>query len=180
METRHFRVVADHAPLVPGHTLVMPKAHYACYGTVPAELDAELAEVRAQVEAFLTTHYGVVTWFENGIFHQTVFHAHLHALPFGALAAPLTRDPQLAGVAVESRHDVRRWYAEQGAYTYIEEPGGMAAIFPADEAIYQATLRALRSRLVGHAPWQGPRERYLNGTAKVQALLAQWRVHENK
>ncbi|HEX7734000.1 MAG TPA: hypothetical protein VF458_04030, partial [Ktedonobacteraceae bacterium] len=30
-ETSHFLLAADHAPLVEGHLLVIPKNHYACY-----------------------------------------------------------------------------------------------------------------------------------------------------
>ncbi len=33
-ETPHFWLAADHAPLVEGHLLVIPKQHYACYGDV--------------------------------------------------------------------------------------------------------------------------------------------------
>lgn len=32
-ETSKFLVVTDHAPLVEGHLLIIPKCHYACYGS---------------------------------------------------------------------------------------------------------------------------------------------------
>ena len=39
-ETPNFLLAADHAPLVEGHILIIPKQHFACYGEVPAKLDA--------------------------------------------------------------------------------------------------------------------------------------------
>jgi diadenosine tetraphosphate (Ap4A) HIT family hydrolase len=41
-ETPNFLLAADHAPLVEGHVLIIPKQHYTCYGVVPNPLDAEL------------------------------------------------------------------------------------------------------------------------------------------
>lgn len=102
----NFLIVADHAPLVPGHTLIIPRAHYPCYGAVPEELDAELAAVRARVRGFLERTYPAVMWFEHGVFHQTVYHAHLHAMPMGTVAPSVTRDPELGGHPVAGRADV--------------------------------------------------------------------------
>ncbi len=174
METEHFRAVADHAPLVTGHILVMPRTHFACYGTVPAEWDAELAAIRAKITAFLTAQYQAVVWMENGVFHQTVYHAHLHALPLGPVAPSVVEMPELAGRAVTSLADVRRWYAEHGPYTYLEEPDGQAAFFPADEMRYRRLLFALYTQTGQNEPWQAPAERLRTGAPRVNALMAAW------
>ena len=174
-ETEHFRVVADHAPLVSGHTLVMPHAHYACYGEVPCEWDEELAVLRARITAFLTTHYQAVVWFEHGVFHQTVYHAHLHAMPLGAVTPSIVRDPELHGHSLATRADLRTWYAAHGPYTYLEEPDGTAAIFLPEETRYRHLLRTLHSRTARREAWQGPHERYQQGAPRVTTLLTQWR-----
>jgi diadenosine tetraphosphate (Ap4A) HIT family hydrolase len=82
-ETDHFLVIADHAPLAEGHLLIVPRDHYACYGALPAEFDEEALELRQRVTDFLTATYRAPVFFEHGVFRQTVFHAHLHALPLG-------------------------------------------------------------------------------------------------
>ena len=46
-ETPNFLLAADHAPLVEGHILIIPKHHYVCYGEVPARLDDELLALDA-------------------------------------------------------------------------------------------------------------------------------------
>lgn len=174
-ETAHFRVVADHAPLLAGHTLVMPKEHFACYGAVPSALDGELAEIRARVAAFLTEAYGAVSWFEHGVFHQTVYHAHLHALPFGPVLPSVVRDPAIEHHPIAGRDDVRGWYAAHGPYVYLEEPGGAAAIFAPREDRYFHVLGTLRDRTNGRL-WLPPTQRYLEGQPKVQALLERWQA----
>jgi diadenosine tetraphosphate (Ap4A) HIT family hydrolase len=177
-ETEHFRVVADHAPLVAGHTLVMPKEHFDCYGTVPAALDEELAAIRARVTTFLTEAYGAVSWFEHGVFHQTVFHAHLHAMPFGPVQPTVVRDPAIEHHPVATRDAVRAWYAANGPYVYLEEPDGAAAIFAPREDRYFHVLRTLRDRTSGHGAWLPPTLRYTAGQPKVRALLERWQANE--
>ena len=177
-ETPHFRIVADHAPLVAGHTLIIPKEHYACYGAVPASLDAELAETRARVTTFLTREYGAVAWFEHGIFHQTVFHAHLHAMPFGPVTPSVVRDPAIEHHPMTSRDDVRAWYATHGAYVYLEEADGAAAIFAPRKDRYFHVLGTLRDRTNGGDAWLIPSLRYTAGQPKVRALLEKWRATE--
>lgn len=176
-ETEHFRVVADHAPLVSGHTLVMPRAHLACYGEVPAEWDDELAGLRAQITAFLTEAYQPVVWFEHGVFHQTVYHAHLHAMPLGLVNPTVVGDPALEGHTVAGRAEVRAWYAEHGPYTYLEEPDGAAALFAADEARYHRVLMTLHRHTPRREAWQGPAERYQQGAPRVRALMERWHAY---
>src|SRR5258705_857588 len=125
-ETEHFFLLADHAPLVEGHLLIIPRAHYACFGALPVDLEDELLALKARVRAFFVARYQTPAFFEHGVFRQTVPHAHLHALPFGALAVDL---PALAGdlpalaaaggAAARSLQDVRRWYAQHGHHFYL-------------------------------------------------------------
>src|SRR5215470_1122324 len=56
-ETPNFLIVTDHAPLVEGHLLIIPRRHYTCFGDVPAELDAELFTLKKEVQQFLSQYY---------------------------------------------------------------------------------------------------------------------------
>ena len=91
-ETTAFLVVADHAPLVEGHILIIPKSHYACYGEVPAELDAELLALKREVQEFFAQYYAPAVFWEHGVFRQTVFHAHLHCFPLVTQSMSWRRD----------------------------------------------------------------------------------------
>jgi diadenosine tetraphosphate (Ap4A) HIT family hydrolase len=177
--TEHFYLLADNAPLVEGHALIIPRDHYACYGALPAAWDDELLPLKARVSRFEMERYRPPIFFEHGVFGQTVYHAHLHAVPLGpsgldvhALAAP-------DGRPVEGLADVRDWWETQGQYFYLESPldGSKqteAAIFPPREGPYVRVLTMLRQRSHIYNPWQPQFVRRMNGSDKVRALGAQW------
>ncbi|MBE3558851.1 MAG: HIT family protein, partial [Ktedonobacteraceae bacterium] len=116
-ETATFRVVADHAPLVEGHLLIIPREHYTCYGDVPAALDAELFTFKQEVRRFFNRFYDPPVFWEHGIFRQTVFHAHLHCFPFGAIPYDLATG--LHALTINTQDDIRAWHATHGHYFYL-------------------------------------------------------------
>jgi len=192
-QTAHFYVLADHAPLVAGHTLIIPRAHYACYGAVPAALEAEFLALKRRMRRFLTAAYGVPSFFEHGVFRQTVFHAHLHALPFGPVGAfdveALAADQ--GGAPVHSLADVRAWYAERGHYTYLETPlpaqapdgatgehqdFGVAALFPPVMRSYRSALGMLQAQTATIGQWRPPAARYAERAPLLAELAAKWQA----
>lgn len=182
-ETEHFFLLADHAPLVEGHLLIIPRAHYACFGALPVDLEDELLALKARVRAFFVARYQTPAFFEHGVFRQTVPHAHLHALPFGALAVDLPALAADGGRAARSLEDVRRWYGEHGHYFYLEQPHdgagyGEAAIFPPVEARYFAVLAALRQAAGRLTPFQPQPVRRALGAGRVRALAAAWHAYD--
>src|SRR5260221_3156103 len=72
-ETPTFLIVADHAPLVEGHILIIPKQHYACFGAMPAALDVEIQALKQQVEHFSDNYYAPEAFWNHGIFGQCAF-----------------------------------------------------------------------------------------------------------
>ena len=181
-ETEHFLVLADHAPLIEGHLLIVPRQHYACYGALPHELEGEFLTLRRQIKAFFGAMYRPPVFFEHGVFRQTVFHAHLHAFPFGYLPLDVAKLAQPDGRLVSSLEDIRRWYAERGHYFYLEQPpldGGvaLAAVFPPLEARYFAVLGMLRESASAQGGWNPPAMRRLLGGPKMRALADKWRAY---
>jgi diadenosine tetraphosphate (Ap4A) HIT family hydrolase len=180
-ETDHFLILADHAPLVEGHLLIIPRQHYACYGAVPADLEEELLAIKRRVAAFLRGTYRAPAFFEHGVFRQTVCHAHLHAIPLGA--EDFHVDPLLArgGRRVSAPHDVRDWYSAPGPYFYVEQSStdgapAEAGVFPPELSHYFSALDMLRTAAGNISGWQPQPVRRLTGRAKIEALAAQWRL----
>jgi 8-oxo-dGTP diphosphatase len=122
VETPQFIVVCDRAPLVPGHLLIIPRPHLACYGALPRLLSDEFHALKGRVAEFLAEAYAPPVFFEHGLVAQTVPHAHLHAVPTSAEAAPLA-GLRADGIAARARGlgSLRRWYAQRGPYVYYEE-----------------------------------------------------------
>ena len=79
-EGRHFYVVADHAPVAEAHLLLIPKVHYPHLAALPPELDEEFHALKAHLGDFVRGNYGRLTYWENGVFGQSVPHAHLHTI----------------------------------------------------------------------------------------------------
>ena len=180
-ETSNFLVAADHAPLVEGHLLIIPKRHYACYGTVPSELDAELFTLKHEAQQFLGRFYAPVVFWEHGIFRQTVFHAHLHCFPFGEAQY----DPMegLHSVVIHSQDDIRSWYAAKGHYFYMEDARTALLFMPEVErylyVIKNVFQHGIRSR-GGHGGWRPPQQRYVEGVPLIEAMVEKWHTFQQQ
>lgn len=182
-ETEHFYVLADHAPLVEGHTLIIPRDHHACFGAIPDAYEAELVAIRRRVADFLTATYRAPAFFEHGVFHQSVFHAHLHAMPFGSLDLPSDLFTADGARPAASLADIRDWYASHGHYFYLEMPasGGAttAAVFPPNETRYWQVLAALRHATSRHTEWHPQPIRRELGRPLMRSLQQKWQTFDS-
>ncbi len=181
-ETDHFLVIADHAPLAEGHLLIVPRDHYACYGALPVAFDEEARDLRGRVTAFLTATYHAPIFFEHGVFRQTVFHAHLHALPLGAANPGFIAEIAGIGSPASSPDALRAWYAEQGHYFYLDTEWGDSGareplLFPADLEVYFQVMGTLRTHTAHTAAWIPPAIRQMQGGDKMRAVAAAWRAY---
>lgn len=180
-ETPHFLLAADHAPLVEGHLLIIPKHHYICYGDVPAELDAELLALKNEVHRFFTQVYAPPVYWEHGVFRQTVFHAHLHCFPWGTTGYDLSE--RLHNAVVSSQEDIRTWYATRGHYFYMED-SQIALLFAPERERYLGIVknvfwRGIASR--GIKPeWRPPQQRYEEGAPLIKAIAQKWKLYEQQ
>ncbi|MBX5451771.1 MAG: HIT family protein [Thermogemmatispora sp.] len=177
-ETPAFLLVADHAPLVEGHLLIIPKHHYACYGAVPAALDRDLLALRRLVSRFAARWYAPLLFWEHGVFGQTVFHAHLHCIPFGVTSywPRLERMAPLA-ILVQEQEEIRRWYRERGHYFYVED-SQRALLFPPDpdcyrQVIYEVLWKSLSPEQQRRG-WQRKEVRQREGASWLAATARKW------
>jgi diadenosine tetraphosphate (Ap4A) HIT family hydrolase len=183
-ETSSFYAAADHAPLVSGHILIIPKAHYACYGAIPAALEKEFLALKDMLSRFLAEVYRAPTFFEHGVFRQTVAHAHLHAIPLGPADMALeAMAVQSGGKAFHTQAELRAWYATRGQYFVLETPGDpeknarpQAAIFPPEMGVYGRALSTLHTLTNAREGWSPPQLRYATRGPKTRALLQAWQT----
>lgn len=180
-ETPHFLIVADYAPLVEGHLLIIPRHHYACYGEVPAELDAELFALKREIQQFFKEFYVPAVFWEHGIFRQTVFHAHLHCFPFGV--AQYSLEETMHSLVVQSQDDIRNWYVMHGQYFYMED-ARLALLFEPEMDTYLHIIRDVLWRgasTYGLAKtWRSSQQRQDEGFPLIAATLAKWRQFQQQ
>jgi diadenosine tetraphosphate (Ap4A) HIT family hydrolase len=119
-ETPSLYVMPDKFPLLPGHLLIISKAHLRCHAEGASEAEAELEAAAARVRRFLWEAYGTpaLVW-ENGVFGQTVFHAHLHLIPVSSQQLPGHLDEPGDILPVDDWEPVRRQFARDGGYRYM-------------------------------------------------------------
>ncbi|SRR5712691_6288072 len=178
--TPTFLVITDHAPLVEGHLLIIPKYHYACYGDVPAELDAELFALKREVQQFLAYYYAPVIFWEHGIFRQTVFHAHLHCFPFGPIEYDLSQG--LHAAVVHSQEDIRAWYSKRGHYFYMEN-AQQAFLFAPEMERYLPIIQGITHAVIarsGQRSWRSSQQRQEMGAPLIEATVARWRLFQQQ
>jgi diadenosine tetraphosphate (Ap4A) HIT family hydrolase len=180
-ETPTFRILADHAPLVPGHMLIVPRMHYACYGTVPATLDDELLALKQEVQRFFGRYYEPSVFWEHGVFHQTVFHAHLHCFPVSTIHYDPATNLHASQVSVQEA--IRTWYNTHGPYFYLEDTTHGAFLFAPTLASYQSIIQKLWQAAMAHnkqtARLPPPLRRKLSGPF-IQDLQATWLLFQEE
>ena len=182
-ETPNFRLVADHAPLVEGHILIEPKLHYACYGALPAELDAEFLALKQEAQRFLQHNYLPPIFWEHGIFHQSVFHAHVHCFPFGTLDQKQHDLCQKIAVeTVQTLDDIRAWYVTKGQYFYLEPDKAFLYAPKTDDyiRIIQGVIWPKVSTLNNQKLWHSSQQRQKEGVSRIAATFAKWRMFEQQ
>ncbi len=84
-EDSKFRVIMDASPATKGHSLILPKEHYANIFEMPEDLAADAMKLAKKMAAHMTEKLGCDGFNlvqNNGeAAGQTVFHFHLHLIP---------------------------------------------------------------------------------------------------
>lgn len=182
-ETPTFRILADHAPLVEGHMLIVPRQHYACYGAVPATLDAELIALKREIQRFFLQFYAPIVFWEHGVFRQTVFHGHLHCFPFGELSqAQYELCEEFKAAIVHSQDDIRAWYAAHGTYYYLEASRGAFLFAPQMDLYVRIIQEVLWPCASARSPngWRSSVQRLEEGGPLIAALAARWQFFQRQ
>ncbi len=115
--TDTFFVVCDVHPLTEGHILIIPKEHIACVGAFSDKLFEEFLTLYRQASSFIKTTYGAMSSFEHGVLGQTVFHTHVHILPYHGDASAIL--PEGVNHIQPFRIDqLREVYQREGKYLF--------------------------------------------------------------
>jgi diadenosine tetraphosphate (Ap4A) HIT family hydrolase len=171
-EGQDFFVIADFAPVADAHILLIPKQHFPHLAAIPSELEEEFQALKTHIGDFVRTHYGRLTNWENGVFGQSVPHAHLHFLS-------VEMDKDLIaqhGAPVQSLSDLREHHAKHASHYFLVEHAGVGRVIPPDPQIYWSIISDAKTRNGGTWRYTAA-ERRVQGRAQVEALIHRWREH---
>ena len=84
-EDEKFRVIMDLGPATRGHSLILPKEHYANLYEIPEDLAADAAKLAKKLAIRMTEKLGAdgfkIIQSNNEAAGQTVPHYHVHLIP---------------------------------------------------------------------------------------------------
>ncbi len=118
-KSRCFTVLCDVHPLVEGHLLIIPKRHTSCAGEYTKEEWNDFLPLYERMSNWVLQKFGSVATFEHGKIGQTVFHSHIHILPFPQKIEqiiPEGKEKLLPLNTVEELVDV---FQQDGQYLYV-------------------------------------------------------------
>jgi diadenosine tetraphosphate (Ap4A) HIT family hydrolase len=119
VEGERFWVVCDIHPLVGGHILVIPREHISCVGALNLGDFLEFKDWYEKVSQFIKNNYGPLVVFEHGITGQTVFHSHVHFLPFKGQLVDIISQADEAK-KIDSLDQIQEEFKAKGQYLFLE------------------------------------------------------------
>jgi diadenosine tetraphosphate (Ap4A) HIT family hydrolase len=125
--TERFVVIPDISPLVPGHVMIVPKAHILSFGAIEAADRDEFLGIVTATRTILKEYYGSSVILEHGTSSldpvaDHVTHAHLHLVPAAIDLRDALRNFNTTMIA--SLSDLSRWAARDAEYIYFESCAG--------------------------------------------------------
>lgn len=119
VESKNFYIFCDPHPLTEGHLLIIPKKHLSCIGEYSNKLMDEFIELDKLASNFLAENYGSVSSFEHGKFGQTVYHSHVHYLPFNGSPKDIIPEGGNKIYPFENIKELKDIFQKDGGYLYF-------------------------------------------------------------
>lgn len=118
-ETNKFWVACDVHPLTEGHLLIIPKQHLSCIGEYPSDVYNEFLDLYETYLRVLNSNYGTIAAFEHGKIGQTVFHSHVHLLPFDGRPENIIPEDLGKIKSIENISELKEIYRTQDKYLFF-------------------------------------------------------------
>ncbi len=117
--TDSFSIVSDANPIIEGHILIIPKDHVSCIGGYSKKLFKEFMELDTKVSQFIKGKYGSVSSFEHGIFGQTVFHSHVHYIPFSGKPTEIIPEGKEKITKIQNFKELKSFLQKDDGYLFF-------------------------------------------------------------
>lgn len=118
-ETENFSIVCDAHPLEEGHILIIPKQHISCIAEYSEEVYKEFLQLYKKCSDFVKKTYGSISTFEHGKFGQTVFHSHVHLMPFTGSTIDIIPEGKEKLTKIDNLEELRTYFKRDGGYLFF-------------------------------------------------------------
>ena len=125
-QSRNFFVKVGVGILAPGHVMIIPKKHIACFAELPEQLTKEFWSLKETVSNAIKSKFSEPIIYEHGIYSQSINHAHIHFVPIKNDIYNLenVRDKifnDLKSTMISGIFEIRDIFQKEGSYCYLEE-----------------------------------------------------------
>lgn len=117
--TERFHIICDVHPLCEGHILIIPKRHVPCIGDYTPEEFKEFEEIYAKMGKWVRDQYGSLATFEHGVIGQTVFHSHVHLMPFSGQSEDIIPEGSDKIHSLNSLMELKPLFQKEGKYLFF-------------------------------------------------------------
>ena len=118
-KTKYFYIVCDGHCLIEGHILIIPKRHISCIAEYSKQEFNEFIKLNSKVSKFLLREYKSVSSFEHGVFGQTVFHSHIHYLPFDGKPFDIVNEGKSKLRKLGKLIELKNHFKKDGGYLFF-------------------------------------------------------------
>ena len=124
--TDNFFLKVGFCLIASGHTMIIPKVHYPCFGATPDFLDREYDELEKKLFDQISREFAEPFQLEYGVWGQSVNHAHTHFIPLkgkGYEIKDIIAEMQISeGINVEEvdANKLKDIYMKEGSYVSIK------------------------------------------------------------
>lgn len=177
-------MVCDVHPLTEGHILIIPKDHISCTGAFSPDLFTEFSKLYDRFYDFVKSVYGKAASFEHGVIGQTVFHAHVHLLPFEGKPEEIVPEGLENTQIIQSIDEVRQIFRKDGKYLYFSIDNSLWTVNTALGA--PRFFRDRFAKALGHSERGNWKEMEANetlmneGKKEIKALMHKWNTYTAK
>ena len=110
----------------PGHIMIMPRKHIACFAELPEQLTKEFLSLKETVFNAVKSKFSEPIIYEHGIYSQSINHAHIHFVPSKNSLYNLENIREkifsdLKSTMINDIFEIRGIFQEEGSYCYLEE-----------------------------------------------------------
>lgn len=117
--TANFSIVCDAHPITEGHILIIPKQHLSCIGEYPKDIYGEFMVIYQKIADFLSKEYYSFSSFEHGKFGQTVFHSHVHFIPFNDDPTAIVPEGESKLTKIAYLSELQSMFKKHGGYLFF-------------------------------------------------------------
>ncbi len=143
--------------IAPGHSMIISKKHYSCFGEMPPNSDEDFNSYLASVKTRFSKVFGDPILVEQGIHGQSINHAHLHFFPRVSEWYDFSESerfidfipPGISVSEVGGIQDIRKIFDDDGQYVLI---GENSSLYVCHTKEFDGNLRPVRefpSKLTG-------------------------------